>query len=88
MDDLIDELVAFGFSTDDLKHLERLSDPEVLKVVPSDQAPLKHNVKADAITYLNAWAGLLEERWIAKFVFPEQAPHPLMHVSPPESALV
>ena len=28
MDDLISKMIAFGFDTDDLKHLEKLSNPE------------------------------------------------------------
>ncbi len=61
MDDLIDQLVNFGFTLEELRHLERLSDQAVLQRLPLEKRYLSHNVKADVIVYLNAWANLLEE---------------------------
>jgi len=61
MDDLIDELVNFGFTLGELRHLERLSDPTVLQSLPLDKRYLRHNVKEDVVVYFNAWARLLEE---------------------------
>ncbi len=60
MDDMISTLLDAGFDIDDLKNLERLSSPEVLRSLPEHQRNLKHNVKADVIAYLNAWADLLD----------------------------
>ena len=60
MDDMISELIAFGFDSDDLKHLERLSDQKILLTLPFDQRNLCHNVKADVLKYLNAWISVLE----------------------------
>ena len=60
MDDLISELLKAGLSIDDLKHLERLSDPTILGHVPSGKKYLRHNHKADVVEYLAAWAGMLE----------------------------
>jgi len=64
MDDLIDELVNFGFTLGELRHLERLSDPAVLQQLPLEKRYLRHNVKEDVVIYLNAWAMLLEEAMI------------------------
>lgn len=61
MDDLIERLVNFGFTLEELRHLERLSDQAVLQRLPLEKRYLSHNVKADVIVYLNAWANLLEE---------------------------
>ncbi|MHC2993475.1 hypothetical protein OB13_18550, partial [Pontibacter sp. HJ8] len=61
MDQIIDEMLAFGLSTDDLEHLERLSHPHVLQALPAAQRYLKHNVRQDVVLYLNTWADLLEE---------------------------
>ncbi len=61
MDDLIDELVQFGFMLSELRHLERLSDPSILQSLPLEKRHLKHNYKADVVVYLNRWAKLLEE---------------------------
>jgi hypothetical protein len=64
MDDLIDQLVNFGFTPEELRHLERLSDKAVLQRLPIEKRYLSHNIKADVILYLNAWANLLEESLI------------------------
>lgn len=61
MDDLIDQLVNFGFTLEELRHLERLSDQAVLQRLPIEKRYLSHNVKADVIVYLNTWANMLEE---------------------------
>lgn len=69
-DDLISELIAFGFDADDLKHLERLSDGMVLRSLPPEQRNLSHNKKADVVTYLLAWAALLEAKLVDKINLP------------------
>ena len=63
MDDLISELLRAGLSTDDLKHLERLSDPTVLHTLTTSRR-LRHNCQQDAVTYMTAWANALESRLI------------------------
>lgn len=60
MDDLISDMINFGFDVDDLRHLERLSDPKVLQTLPPHQRNLRQNVKADVIIYMRQWADLLE----------------------------
>lgn len=62
MDDLITELLDFGFTREQLQHLEKLSDPKVLKWIPLRERNLKHNVKADVVLYLNSWAQALEDQ--------------------------
>jgi hypothetical protein len=64
MDDLIDQLVDFGFTLEELRHLERLSDPSILQRLPIQKRYLSHNVKADVIVYMTTWANLLEESLI------------------------
>jgi hypothetical protein len=59
-DDVISELLAFGFDSDDLKHLEKLSDPTILRTIPFEARNLQHNNKHDVVTYLTAWIKLLE----------------------------
>lgn len=63
-DDIITELLQAGFSIDDLKHLEKLSDPEILHAI-CDRS-LKHNVREDVVDYLRAWADILERKLIGK----------------------
>lgn len=69
MDNLISELMAFGFDSDDLKHLERLSDGRVLQQLPFEKRNLRHNSKQDAVVYLNAWARLLEDEVVQSIEF-------------------
>lgn len=61
MDDLITELIDFGFTRAQLQHLEKLSDPKVLGWLPFAKRDLKHNMKADVVLYLNTWADGLEQ---------------------------
>lgn len=70
-DDLISTLLAFGLAIEDLKHLERLSDGEVLRTLPLEKRNLKHNHKGDVITYLEAWADLLEIRLLEDITLPQ-----------------
>ena len=60
MDDLITELVSFGFTRTELSQLEKLSNPEVLAELPLEERHMKHNNKTDVVKYLNTWAALLE----------------------------
>ena len=62
MDTLISEMLAFGFDADDLKHLERLSDRQVLEKLRAEDRFLRFNEKKDVIKYVKAWAQLLEEK--------------------------
>lgn len=66
MDELISEMLNFGFDRDDLKNLERLSDKQILSSLPPDERYLRHNVKGDVIKYLNTWAALLELECVAE----------------------
>lgn len=60
MDMIIERMVDYGFSAQDLRHLEWLSDSEILSFmgVPF----LNRNLKSDTILYLNAWANMLETK--------------------------
>jgi hypothetical protein len=74
MDDLISELLSFGFDADDLKHLEKLSDGKVLRLIPLHERDLKHNLKKDVVKYLKTWANLLEDELVAniKITLPQE----------------
>lgn len=71
MDDLITQMLDFGFSTDDLKHLENLSDPEILRTLPHNKSSLQRNKKEDVILYLLSWASHLEEQLLDQVDLPE-----------------
>lgn len=61
IDHIITTLLGLGLSQGDIVHLERLSDPKILRRWPCDQAkPLRHR-REDVVTYVTLWAELLEE---------------------------
>lgn len=70
MDDLISELLSFGFDIDDLRHLEKLSDPQVLRGLPIEKRCLKHNNQSDVATYIACMAELLESRLLEQVKLP------------------
>ena len=65
MDLMISKMIEAGLSIDELRHLERLSDPKVLSHIPMPKRQqLKKNVKEDVILYLETWCLILENEWI------------------------
>jgi hypothetical protein len=77
MDNLITMLVSAGFTIADLRHLERLSDPDVLRTVPANRKTLRHNIRTDVLVYLRLWANLLETRLIANINLPDLSISPV-----------
>jgi len=61
IDDIISQMLAFGFDADDLKHLETLSDPNILQTFPLAERNLKRNDREDVVKYLNRWADMIED---------------------------
>jgi hypothetical protein len=70
LDDVIGELLEAGLDIDDLKHLERLSDPKILQHLPPAERYLRHNLRNDVVKYLQLWAHALEDAWAAKTKMP------------------
>lgn len=70
MDNLISDMIAFGFDAKDLSHLERLSDRTILQTLPKEKQNLIRHSKADVILYLKAWAALLESKLIEEIRLP------------------
>ena len=66
MDLIIEKMIDFGFSKQDLRNLEWLSDTEIVNEVLKDKSisHLSKNSKFDTILYLKAWANLLEDKLI------------------------
>ncbi len=61
MDTIFDQMTALGMTAADVKHLERLSDPAVLRRLPEGHPGLQHARREDAVLYMRLWADLLEE---------------------------
>jgi hypothetical protein len=70
IDDLISEMLRFGFDRDDLVNLERLSDPQVLDWAKTSGESLQYNKKEDAIRYMAIWADKLESEMLDKIKIP------------------
>lgn len=70
IDLVINEMLNAGLMLEDLKHLEKLDDREVLARFPLEARYLKHNVRDDVVAYMNAWAELLEEQLLEKITLP------------------
>ena len=66
MDLIIEKMIDFGFSKQDLRHLEWLSDTEIVAEVLKDNniSHLSRNSKSDTILYMKTWANLLEDKLI------------------------
>lgn len=62
MDQVISIMLEAGMDIEDFKHLERLSDKEVLLRLPQKERHLRHNVRKDVVKYMQTWADLLEEK--------------------------
>lgn len=59
-DQIVQEMLAIGFSVKDLMSLEYLNDKKVLELLPTGIHLVK-NKREDVITYLSTWADMLEE---------------------------
>lgn len=67
-DEVIRNLLNLGFDIDDLKHLEKLSDPAVRSHI--SEKNLRHNYRDHVVLYMNTWANLLEEKLLKDIRIP------------------
>lgn len=61
IDHVITEMLQLGMTTDDIAHLERVSDPRVLQRLPDGERALDKRARDDVVRYLEEWALLLEQ---------------------------
>ena len=66
LDEVICEMLNAGLEREDLMELEKLSNRAILARLPEDRKPLAHNKRDDVVLYLECWAALLEEEWLAR----------------------
>jgi hypothetical protein len=67
MDLMIQKMMDFGLTLQDLSHLERLSDPEILSKIPKENRDkLSKNSKEDVVLYMQNWAKLLRDNWLSQ----------------------
>ncbi|HAN31119.1 MAG TPA: hypothetical protein DCQ06_05925 [Myxococcales bacterium] len=60
IDHVITSLLELGLSTSDLRHLERLSDRDILSQCETDTGWLDHRRRSHVVHYLRVWAGMLQ----------------------------
>jgi len=62
MDHIMSTLVDLGLNQDDIHHLERLSDPRVLRQLGITTTLLCRQDRNDVVAYLTAMADMLEQQ--------------------------
>lgn len=66
IDDVLGQMFDLGLYQEDVVHLERLSDPDVLRAMPRACRPADHKNRDHVVAYLRTWAGLLEDKWLER----------------------
>ncbi len=67
MDHVFDTINKAGFTQDDIRHLERLSDQRVLKFIPPERRKeLNYKDVNDVVLYMRTWATLIESTLLNK----------------------
>lgn len=70
IDFVIGTLLDLGLTKQDLVHLERLSDPQIIKQLPLGERDLNFRKKQDVLLYLKTWIDMLEEQFTAEINIP------------------
>lgn len=79
MDHVITSLLDLGLTASDLRHLEWLSDSDILRQIPADPRSgpghyLDRRRRSDVVLYMRTWADQLEDRWMANQPVPANLP--------------
>jgi len=59
IDSVLASMFALGLTQDDVRHLEKLSDPRVLRRIGVTH--LRRNVREDVVRYIRAWRAMLSD---------------------------
>lgn len=66
IDEIISQLTSNGFAIEDLKNLERLSDPQILtRIDKTRRDTMRRNSLEDVILYLTTWVELIEDQIVS-----------------------
>jgi hypothetical protein len=69
MDLMISKMLEKGLTINELRHLEKLSDPKILKNIPFPKRDhLKKNNLSDVLLYFETWLEMLENQWLEESV--------------------
>jgi len=64
-DRVVDALFELGLTPIDLRDLEDLSGPDILRNLPGGFRHLERNRREDAVAYMRSWASLIEHSIVA-----------------------
>jgi hypothetical protein len=70
IDHIIDKMLEIGLSYDDIRHLEKLSSPVVLRRLSDGRTYLDYRQREDVVTYMELFADLLQEQLLATMPAP------------------
>lgn len=62
MDLILRQMLDLGLLPEDIRHIERLSHPHVLRRIDRRRKPLHHARREDCVLFFETWATMLEER--------------------------
>jgi hypothetical protein len=62
VDEIIEKMLSVGLSIDDIRHVEYLSHPKILKRLADSTFKHKRNSKTDVVLYFTAWVEELENK--------------------------
>jgi len=62
VDKILKILFSLGLNVEDIIHLENLSDPKILKLMPIDSNSVKRNNRMHLIYYLESWADYIDSK--------------------------
>ncbi|ULQ56393.1 hypothetical protein KJS94_17215 [Flavihumibacter rivuli] len=74
---LMSKLEQLGLTPTDIHNIEYLEDREVLAALPGGFRWLKRNVREDVVAYFEAFANVLEDKFLQQIPLPEEVLHPV-----------
>lgn len=81
LDDVVTQMIRFGFEPGELADLEWLRDDRILRRLPDGRRYLRRNDRNDLVLYLETWADMLDEQLCGPQVEPEPDRAPSLRVA-------
>lgn len=72
LDDIFNAMLQVGMSKDDIKHIEQLSDPQILNKMGRGPWGLQKNLRENVVAYMEAMADHLEAHLLGSLPLPAQ----------------
>jgi hypothetical protein len=88
IDHILGQMLEVGLELGDVEHLEKLSDPRVLRRFEVGRRDLSHRDRADVVRYMEEWADMLEERLVVRKLEPPAEPRRPEPVDEPDDEAI